>query len=149
MQSKTPKFYKALDGYFAGLKLDENGGEWRTCRFSGEKFYVRPEDIEFYKRMRVPLPTLEPEERGRRRCAAHNSYTLFKKTSAYTGENIVSLYPPSSPFKVYEHQVWYSDAWDPLVYAQEYDSSQNFFSQFRTLQLAVPKPSLISDPSNI
>jgi len=57
MTSKTPKFDQALDEYFSKLELDEKGGQWRVCRFSGEKFYVRLEDVEFYKKMRVPLPT--------------------------------------------------------------------------------------------
>ena len=56
MTSKTPQFDAALDAYFAALALDEKGGQWRLCRFSGERFYVRPEDIVFYKEMRVPLP---------------------------------------------------------------------------------------------
>lgn len=47
--SKTPNFDKALNDYFSKLELDDKGGspprggQWRTCRFSGEKFYVRPE----------------------------------------------------------------------------------------------------------
>ena len=65
MPTKTPQFDKALGEYFAKLELDEKGGQWRICRFSGEKFYVRPEDIEFYKKMRVPFPTLSPLERRR------------------------------------------------------------------------------------
>lgn len=149
MQSKTPQFDKALDEYFAKLELDEKGGQWRTCRFSGEKFYVRQEDVEFYRKMKVPLPTLAPEERRRRRCASYNSYTLFKKASAYSGKSIVSIYPPLSSYKIYEHQVWYSDAWDSLDYARPYDPAQSFFSQFRALQLEVPRASLISDPTNV
>src|SRR3989338_4681759 len=149
MTSKTPKFDAALDEYFSKLELDEKGGQWRVCRFSGEKFYVRPEDVEFYKSIRVPLPTLKPEERRRRRCASFNSYTLFKKISAHSGKSIISVYSSSSPYKIYEHQVWYSDIWDPLEYARAYDPAQNFFSQFHALQLEVPRASLISDPTNV
>ena len=47
MNNKTPKFNKAMEKYFSELKLDEQGGQERICRVSGEKFYVRPEDIEF------------------------------------------------------------------------------------------------------
>lgn len=147
--TKTPQFDKALDEYFAKLELDEKGGQWRVCRFSGEKFYVRPEDIEFYKRIRVPLPTLEPNERRRKRCATHNSYTLFKKVSDYSGKRIISIYPPSSPFKVYEHQIWYSDQWDPLEYARNYNLGESIFKQLYELQISVPHPSLVSDPTNV
>src|SRR3989338_6995192 len=149
MQSKTPQFDKALDYYFANLELDEKGGQWRTCRFSENKFYVRPEDVEFYKSMRVSLPTLEPEERRRRRFAVHNSYELFKGISGYSGKKIITLYPPGSPFTFYEHRVWYSDAWDPCAYGRDINPSKGFFKQFHDLQVTVPRPALMSDVSNV
>lgn len=147
--SKTPQFDKALAGYFAGLKIDAKGGQWRTCRFSGEKFYVHSDNVVFYQKISVPLPTLSPHERRRRRCASYNAYTLFKKSSAFSGQSVVSIYPPNSPFKIYEHKIWYSDEWDPLKYSREYTSTQSFFDQLYQLQLIVPRPSLISDPGNI
>ena len=148
MPSKTPQFDTALDAYFDSLRLDKNGGLEKTCRFSSKKFTVRPEDIEFYKSMKVPLPTLEPEERRRRRLASHNSYTLFKTISAYSKKKIVSLYPSTTPFKIYEHQVWYSDKWDPMIYGRPYDPARPFMEQFHELRLEVPRPNLFSSPSN-
>ena len=149
MLSKTPKFDKALDEYYSKLELDEKGGQWRICRFSNEKFYVRPKDIEFYKRIRVPLPTLSPNERHRRRLATHNSYIFFRGTSAFSGKNIITIYPPGTPFKVYESKIWYSDAWNPTEYAKEHNPAVDFLKQLRELQLAVPRSDLISDPSNV
>lgn len=147
--SKTSQFDKALDQYFAKLELDEKGGQWRICRFSGEKFYVRPEDVEFYKKIRVPLPTLSPLERRRRRLAAHNSYNLFRGNSAFTGKPIVTIYPPGSLYKVFEYSIWNSDKWDSLNFAHTFAASNSFFEQFYQFQLEVPRPNLISDPSNI
>jgi len=146
---KTPQFDKALDEYFAKLELDEKGGQWRICRFSGEKFYVRPEDVEFYKMIRVPLPTVAPAERTRMKLAYDNSYFLFRGKSAYSGKPIISLYPPGSPYRVYEHQLWYSDQWNPLDFGREYNSSRSFFEQFQELRLVVPRPNLISSTSNV
>src|SRR3989338_10999337 len=97
MQSKTPNFDRALDGDFSKLELDKKGGQWRVCHFSGEKFYVRPEDVAFYKKMRVPLPTLSPNERLRRRADYYNTHTFFKNISAFSGEEIISVYPPNYP----------------------------------------------------
>src|SRR3989304_5871716 len=96
MQSKTPNFDRALDGYFSKLELDKKGGQWRVCRFSGEKFYVRPEDIKFYKKMRVPLPTMSPNERLRLLLSSWNSYFLFNSTSAFSGKKIVTQFPPNT-----------------------------------------------------
>jgi len=148
--TKTPQFDKALDEYFAKLELDEKGGQWRTCRFSGEKFYVRPEDIEFYKKIGVPLPTLSPKERIRRKLAFFNSYHLFKITSAFSEKPIISHYPPNTPYKVYEHQVWFGgDEWSAEEYSRAYDSERGFFEQYKELQLAVPRPNLYVDPKSI
>src|SRR3989338_4315172 len=149
MPSQTPQFDKALDEYFKSIRLDRSGGLKKVCRFSSKEFYIRPEDIEFYRKHYVPLPTLEPEERRRLRCATSNSYTLFKRKSSYTRKKIISVYPESSPFKVYEHQIWYSDKWNPMDFGRSYDPERSFFDQWDDLQRAVPHPSLISDPTNV
>ena len=149
MISKTPQFDKALEEYFAKLKVDEKGGQWRVCRFSGEKFYVRPEDIEFYKKIRVPLPTLSPSERSRRRMAYSPSYTFFKVKSALDGEPLISVLPSTTQFKVYPHPYWFSHQWDPTDFGVEPDHQRTFFAQFKELQLSVPRPNLNSHPANL
>ena len=149
MQSKTPNFDKALDEYFSKLQLDEKGGQWRVCRFSGEKFYVRPEDIKFYKKMRVPLPTMSPNERLRLLLSSWNSYFLFNSTSAFSGKKIVTQFPPNTEYKVWEHQHWFSGNWDAAEYGIEYDLTKSFFDQFKKLKLNVPRPSLFVDNTSI
>lgn len=149
MISKTPQFDTEIAEYFVSITLDEKDGQWRTCRFSGERFYVRPEDIEFYRKIRVPLPTLSPLERSRRRMAFAPGYQFYRVESAASGDMIISVYPPATPFKIYEHQRWFSDAWDPMVYGRTYDPGQSFFGQLRSVQLAVPRPNLITDSTNI
>lgn len=162
MTDKTSQFDAALDEYFSGLALDEKGGQRRACRFSGpdarasckagapvsEKFYIRPEDIEFYKKIRVPLPTLSPLERSRRRMAFAPGYTFFLVQSAAGEKPLISVYPPNTPFKIYEHTLWFSDGWDPVAFAKTFDASRTFFDQFRELQLQVPRPNLLTDSSN-
>lgn len=139
---KTPKFDTALDTYFSKLKLDENGGQWRVCRFSGEKFYVRPEDIAFYRKIRVPLPTLSPHERARRKLAYSNIYNLFHTKSAFSGKTLISSYPPATPYRIYEHEVWKGGGWDPEEFAVTYDKNRGFFEQYAVFQRAVPRPNL-------
>lgn len=148
MNSKTPQFYKALNEYFSKLELDEKNGQWRICRFSGEKFYVRPEDVEFYKKIRVPLPTLFPQERWRRMLAYQNVHNLFYVTSAFSGERIIAAYPPDTLFKIFEHQVWFSDKWDPLSFGTQLDAAKGFFEQFSELRKLVPRPNLTIDTTN-
>lgn len=149
MQNKTPQFVKALDEYFSKLELDDKGGQWCVCRFSGNKFYVRPEDIEFYKKIRVPLPTVSPVERTRQLLAFDNPYYLFRHTSAFTQKPLIANFTPGSPYKIYEHTIWYSDQWDPMEYGRTFDSSRDFFVQYHELQKDVPRPNLVTDSSNI
>ncbi len=146
---KTPQFDKAMDEYFANLELDEKGGQWRMCRFSGEKFYVRPEDVEFYKKIKVPLPTLAPIERNRRRLAYTPGYEFFKVKSARTGKEVVTVYSPRTPFPIYEHHLWFSPEFDPFRFAVGVDPQKPFFEQWRNLQLHVPRPNLNTDHTNI
>lgn len=147
--SKTPQFDAALDAYYRTLILDEHGGQWRVCRFSGEKFYVRPEDITFYRRMQLPLPTLSPKERIRRRHAYTNTYHLFRVSSAFSGKKVIAVYPPNTPYKIYEHQVWFSDEWNPMEYGVGYDAGKDLFAQLHDLFLKVPRPNLITDTTNV
>src|SRR3989338_10139055 len=97
MSSQIPQFNKVLGEYFFELKLDEKGGQWRICRFSKKKFYIRPDDIDFYKKINVPPPTLSPQERIRRRIAYFPYGNLFKVKSAMTGKMIISHYPSNTP----------------------------------------------------
>lgn len=149
MTSKTLQFDKALDEYFVRLEVDKKGGQWRICRFSGEKFYVRPEDIEFYKKIRVPLPTISPSERSRRRMAYSPGYAFFKVKSALDGKPLISVLPPTTPFQIYPHSYWLSHKWDPVDFGIAPDDQKPFFAQFKGLQLAVPRPNLNSHPANL
>ncbi len=147
--SKAPDFEKAIFRHFKDLKLDEQGGQWRICRFSGEKFYVRPEDVVFYKKISVPLPTLSPKERLRRRMSFSPGYNLSKVKSFSTGKQIIAAYPPDTPLKIQEHGAWFFDDAEPMKYGLEGNPFRPFFEQFRELQLVVPRPNLNSDSSNV
>lgn len=148
MASKTPQFDTALAQYFAKLRLDEKGGEWRACRFSGEKFYVRPEDVEYYKSKKVPLPTLSPKELVRRKLAHIPLFHLFKVKSALTGKEIISDFPPGTAYKIYEHEIWFGEGWDPLEFGAQYDPQRPFFDQYHEFQLRVPRRSLYIDTTS-
>jgi hypothetical protein len=129
-----------MEKYFSELKLDEQGGQERVCRVSGEKFYVRLEDIEFYKKIQVPLPTLSPSERMRLKMSFVNIENLFFNESAKTGKKIVSAYPPNTSYKIWEHKIW-NDT-DFIMAGIEYNEKQKFFEQYQELKLAVPRPNL-------
>lgn len=147
MSQKTPKFQAELDRYFDNLVLDQNGGQERVCRLSGKKFYIRREDIDFYKKIGVALPTLCLDERLRRKFAFSSS-GLFYNISDFTGKKIVSMYLPNKEIKVYEHNIWFSDQWDPMEYGVDFNIEGSFFDQYKELNWRVPKFALFTDETN-
>lgn len=118
-----------------------SAGNHVTCRNCKADFLIDSEDIAFYDRMQVPPPTRCPDCRAQRRMAWWNEHNLYRKEDALTGKEVFSTYPEHAPIKVYDHDYWWSDAWDPEQYARDYDFSKPFFEQFNELMNVVPKPS--------
>ena len=125
--------------------------EWKTCSISGQPFAITQKDLEFYEKVsptfngkKYPIlpPTLCPEERQRRRLAFRNERKLYRRRCDFSGKEIISIYSPEKPFKVYEQNIWWSDQWDPLAYGKNYDFDQTFTENFRALMLKVPRYSV-------
>ncbi len=92
--------------------------------------------------MAVPPPTFCPECRLQRRMAWRNDRTLHHRKSDLSGAQIISMYSPDKPYKVYERQEWWSDRWDPMTYGRPFDFSKSFQEQFDALSMDVPHQSL-------
>jgi hypothetical protein len=94
----------------------------------------------------IPPPTLCPDCRQQRRLSFRNERKLYKRKCDFSGKDIISMYSPDKPFKVYEQNIWWSDKWDALNYGHEdgIDFSKSFFEQFNELMKKVPKISLIT-----
>jgi hypothetical protein len=74
--------------------------------------------------------------------ARRNERTFYKRKCDYCHSDIISMYPKESQFKVYCHDCWWSDKWDPMDYGRTYDFSKPFFAQFWELSIAVPRLAL-------
>ncbi len=92
--------------------------------------------------MEVPEPKLCPKCRQQRRLAHTNQINLYKRKCDATGDDIISMFAPNSPIKVYNQPYWWSDKWDATEYGQEFDFNRPFFEQFAELSLKVPRPAL-------
>ncbi len=119
----------------------------KVCSVSGKTFEITDTDVKFYEKMGVPVPTLCPEERHRRRFSWRHGGKLFKVTCKGTGEKTFSMYSDQEPFPIYEQNYWWSDDWDAIEYAQEFDFSLPFFEQFQQLSTVVPRISLVNTNS--
>lgn len=89
--------------------------------------------------MGVPVPTLCPECRFKRRALFRNEMTLYNRKCDLCKKAIISMYNPKSPYTVYCHACYASEQWDPSSYGMDYDSSKPFFEQLGELLRRVPK----------
>jgi len=112
----------------------------KTCQNCKAKFTIEPEDFEFYKKIDVPEPTFCPECRMQRRMVHWNLIELYKRKCDFSGKDIISIYHPDSPYKVYDQKIWWSDKMDVMKYGRDYDFNKPFFEQFNNLRKAMPRP---------
>ncbi len=120
----------------------------KTCPQCQNIFSIRDEDRQFYdqvspviggQKYSIPEPTHCPDCRHQRRLAFRNERHLYWRTCDGTGKRILSVFLQDAPFKVYDVDHWYSDAWDPLEYGRDFDFTRPFFEQFRELMESVPQ----------
>lgn len=114
----------------------------KNCRITGQEFLITEKDQKFYKRIDVPLPTLCPEERLRRRLLERNTRNLYYRKCDFSGEKIISTHRPDAVFPVYDQSIWWSNKWDASKYNQSYDFNRSFFEQLHELKNKVPHMSV-------
>ncbi len=96
----------------------------------------------------IPTPTFCPDCRQQRRLSFLNTRFLYKRKCDYSWENIISMFSPDKKYKIYDYKIWRSNNWEGLDYGRNFDFTQSFFEQFRSLLLAVPKMSLCVQNNN-
>ena len=117
----------------------------QACQNCKQNFVIEPEDFAFYEKIKVPAPTFCPECRMVRRMLWRNERALYKRKCDATGKDIISIYSQDKPLKVYDQKYWWSDNWDPMEYGRDYDLSQPFFKQLKSLFNEFPRISLEND----
>ncbi len=126
----------------------------KNCRHCNKSFDITDRDIEFYdkispkinwQKFQIPTPTLCPDCRQQRRLSFRNERKLYRRKCDATGKDIISIYSPDKPYKVYDQKVRRSDDRDPMTYARDFDFSKSFTEQFGDLMKEVPRMSLVND----
>ncbi|EKD76658.1 MAG: hypothetical protein ACD_43C00030G0008 [uncultured bacterium] len=113
------------------------------CMGCSEEFKLDEAELQFYQKIDVPVPTLCSNCRKQQRFVWRNERYLYKRQCDLSGQSIVSVYQPGTPYKVYEHKLWWSDQWDPLTFGRDFDFTRSFFEQFSELYQTVPKMSMM------
>ncbi len=113
------------------------------CRNCGEQFEIESSDIDFYRKMNIPPPTRCPACRLQRRLATRNERSLYRRNCERCNTQIIANVSPDKPLRVFCKECWWGDGWNPMDSGRDYDFSRPFFTQFRELQEAVPRPNLM------
>ncbi len=125
----------------------------QTCanQWCQQSFEITDDDLAFLEKVSpifngkkelIPPPTLCPECRWQTRMGFRNEWNLYHRKCNMSGKQLISMFAPDSPYPVYDQDVWWSDAYDPLMYGRDFDFNTPFFEQFDTLHRVVPKVSI-------
>ena len=115
-----------------------------TCVLCQSAFSVPPAEKDFLQKIAMPLPKQCPTCRRKGRFAWRNERRLYHRTCDLTGKQIISVYAPDSPYKVYDQHEWHTDKWDAMEYGRDFDFSRPFFEQFDALMKVAPKISVFT-----
>src|SRR3989344_8283976 len=59
-------------------------------------------------------------------------------------EEMISLFSPDNPQKVYDHKAWWGDSWDGITFGRDYDFNKPFFAQLQELWREVPDMAILN-----
>ncbi len=114
--------------------------ETKNCQNCKNDFTIEPDDFSFYEKMKVPAPNICPDCRFKMKALFRNETTLYSgRKCELCLKSIVTMYNPKSPYKVYCHECFYSDKWNPMDYKLDFNFEKPFLDQFKELLESVPK----------
>src|SRR3954464_16013080 len=93
--------------------------EIKTCIRCKEAFSLNQNELSFYEKMKVVIPTICPECRFKQLANWRNEMSLYTgRTCARCGKAMLSMYNPKSSYTLYCPDCHKSEAWDARDYAQ-------------------------------
>lgn len=126
----------------------------QTCSHCATLFEITDEDLDFYekvspifagKKYAIAPPKQCPICRRQRKLAWRNEKILYRRNCDLCGASMVSTHAPQHPYPVYCNPCWWSPAFDPLSYGQEFDPNTSFFEQFSKLYEKVPQRAMMNE----
>lgn len=116
----------------------------KVCKNCQSTFQITDSDELFLNKIDLLSPTLCPDCRQQRRISYRNERKFYKRLCGLSGKEIISIYSPDKPCKVYGIEDWWSDKWDGLSYGRDFDFTRPFFEQFEELSVLVPRPAMVN-----
>ncbi|KKW39528.1 hypothetical protein A2454_00700 [Candidatus Peribacteria bacterium RIFOXYC2_FULL_55_14] len=72
-----------------------------TCEETRRPFRIIKQELEFYRKMKLPIPHFHPDERHKRRMALRNPRVLWQRKCGKCGKEVQTTYAPDRPEIVY------------------------------------------------
>ena len=114
--------------------------EIKTCIDCKNEFIINSGDLILYQKVGLEIP----EQCFDCRLKQYFAFWVFGKfrkgVSDLSGESLITILPSNARYPIYKSHEWWSDAWDPMSFGQDYDSSRSFFDQLKKLQEKIPRP---------
>ena len=120
----------------------------KTCAVSGKQFEITDEDLKFYAKMGVPVPTLCPAERLKRRMSWRNEMTFHRRKCTLCEKVVISVHSQKTEFPVYCRQCFWGDNWNAFDFGRDFHFNRSFFEQFLDLMKVVPHRNLFITGEN-
>ena len=79
-----------------------------------------------------------------RRMNFRNERALYKRKCDLCGQDIISMYSGSNPYKIYCSECWFSDKWDQSAFGKNYNFNKPFLEQLQELGEEIPRIALFN-----
>jgi hypothetical protein len=119
----------------------------KLCTDCNKEFEITDAELTQYEKVGLELPIQCFFCRVKQHFAFWNFGKFRKAVSALSGESLITVLPMEPRYPIYKKEEWWSDAWDPLSFGQEYDSTRPFFEQLKELQEKIPRPHQLGENS--
>ncbi|MFC1810169.1 hypothetical protein ACFLZH_01595 [Patescibacteria group bacterium] len=116
----------------------------KKCTQCEAAYTINDDELKLYEKFQIPPEELCFKCSHMGRLAFRNERVLYNRKCDLSGDDIVSIYAPDAPYKVYRAKHWYGDEWDAMDFGRDFDFNRPFFEQFKELQAEVPRLALIN-----
>lgn len=120
----------------------------KQCQQCNKTFQIFPEELEFCKRIEVPEPVLCPDCSTLRRMCFRNERSLYQRKCNLCQQDVISIFSPDKPYRIYCNKCWWGDKWNILDTGQKVDFNRPFFQQINEVFQKTPLCNIVFANSN-
>jgi hypothetical protein len=115
MKDEIPKVEKIISASQLPDTIEEIPDDvlnWAIkCEETDRPFKIVKQELEFYRKMKLPIPHLHPDERHKRRMALRNPRKLWDRKCDKCEKEISTTYAPERPEKVFCEECYLAEVY--------------------------------------